>query len=321
MKLGIFAPVFRKLSFGDMLAKVRSFDGIHAIELGTGCWPGSDHIQVDALLANPRLAVDYRKRVQDAGLSISALSCHGNALHPDAAVANEHDEVFRKSIVLAELLEVPVVVTFSGCPGDSDRAQCPNWIVSPWPPQFLRTLQWQWDCKILPYWREAAKFAADHGVRVALEPHPGFAVYNVETALRLRDEVGETIGVNVDPSHFFWQGVDVPVAIRALGKAIFHVHAKDTALDPSNVARNGVLDTKNYEFIADRSWIFRTVGWGHSELVWKQIVSALRLVRYDYVLSIEHEDAMASVDEGVSSAVSLLRRVVLSEPLADAWWI
>jgi sugar phosphate isomerase/epimerase len=218
------------------------------------------------------------------------------------------------------VLEVPVVNTFSGCPGDSEQAKCPNWITTAWPPEFLDTLEWQWEKKVIPYWREAGEFAADHGIRVALEAHPGFVVYNVETLLRLRQEVGKSIGINFDPSHMYWQGVDMPTAIRALGDAIFHVHAKDVALDSSNTARNGVLDAKSYRRLAERSWLFRTVGWGHDELEWKRMVSALRLAGYDYVMSIEHEDAMASIDEGLSSAVAFLSRVLLSEPPAEAWW-
>ena len=112
----------------------------------------------------------------------------------------------------------------------------------------------------------------------------------------------------------------MPAAIRALGDAIFHVHAKDVALDPHNVAVNGVIDTKTYRRMAERSWLFRSVGWGHDELEWKRIVSALRLAGYDYVMSIEHEDALASIDEGLRAAVDLLSRVILTEPPVDAWW-
>jgi sugar phosphate isomerase/epimerase len=228
--------------------------------------------------------------------------------------------VFRRTVRLAERLEVPVVVTFSGCPGDSADARHPNWVTTPWPPEFLDVLAFQWEQRAIPYWAEAETFARDHGVKVALEPHPGFLVYNVETALRLRAATGPNLGVNFDPSHFFWQGMDPAVTIRALGEAIFHVHAKDVALNPRNIEVNGVLDTKSYRLMAERSWLFRTVGWGHGELTWKQIVSALRLAGYDYVLSIEHEDALASVDQGLRSAVDLLHRVLLTEPPVDAWW-
>jgi sugar phosphate isomerase/epimerase len=320
MKLGLFTPVFGKLRVKDMLAKVRSFDKITAIELGTGAWPGSDHVDLDTCVNDKNRASELRKMIVDAGLSISALSCHGNPLHPDATLAKKDDEVFRKTVLLAERLEVPVVVTFSGCPGDSDEARHPNWVTTPWPPEFLDVLEWQWEKKAIPYWSDTARYAAEHGVKIALEAHPGFIVYNVESALRLRKATRDNLGVNFDPSHFFWQGVDVPAAIRALGPAIFHVHAKDVYLDRQNVAVNGVIDTKTYRRMAERSWLFRSVGWGHDEFEWKRIVSALRLAGYDYVMSIEHEDALASIDEGLRAAVDVLSRAMLTEPPVEAWW-
>jgi sugar phosphate isomerase/epimerase len=320
MQLGVFTPVFGKRSFTEMVEAVRGLRHVTAVELGTGCWPGRDHIDPDALLASTGAARDYRARLTDAGLGISALSCHGNPLHPDRAQAGADDEVFRTTVRLAQRLEVPVVVTFSGCPGDGPDARHPNWVTTPWPPEYLDVLAFQWEQRAIPYWAEAEAFARDHGVKVALEPHPGFLVYNVETALRLRAATGPHLGVNFDPSHFFWQGMDPAVTIGALGDAIFHVHAKDVALNARNIAVNGVLDTKSYRQMAERSWLFRTVGWGHGELAWKQIVSALRLAGYDYVLSIEHEDALASVDQGLGSAVDLLHRVLLTEPPVDAWW-
>jgi sugar phosphate isomerase/epimerase len=320
MKLGVFTPVFGTLTLDEVLVKVKALTHVRALEIGTGGWPGRDHLDIDALLDKQAAAAEYRKKIAGAGLTISALSCHANPLHPDAATAQAADDLFRRTVRLAEQLEVPVVVTFSGCPGDHDGAKHPNWVTNPWPPEFLEILDWQWEKKAIPYWCDAAGFAANHGVKVALEAHPGFMVYNVDTALRLRAATSRNLGVNFDPSHFFWQGVDVPAAIRALGDAIFHVHAKDVALDPHNVAVNGVIDTKTYRRMAERSWLFRSVGWGHDELEWKRIVSALRLAGYDYVMSIEHEDALASVDEGLRAAVDLLSRVILTEPPVSPWW-
>lgn len=320
MKLGLFTPVFGHLSTPDMIAKVRSLGHVEALELGTGGWPGRAHLDdLETMIGGPCRATTYRQVLADAGLAISALSCHANPLHPQAAVARDADALFRQTVRLAQKLQVANVVTFSGCPGDSEGASHPNWVTTPWPPEFLDVLEWQWE-KAVAYWTDAARFAADHGVRIALEAHPGFLVYNVDTMLRLRAAVGSTVGINLDPSHLFWQGVDLPSAIRALGDCVFHVHAKDIALDPQNMAVNGVLDTKSYRRMSERSWLFRSVGWGHSELEWKRIVSALRLAGYDDVISIEHEDALASIDEGLRSAVRLLSRVVLTEPPVDPWW-
>jgi sugar phosphate isomerase/epimerase len=320
MKLGLFTAVFNDLPLEAALASLRQWPQITMLEIGTGGWPGGRHLEIATLLGNAERIAAYKRQLSDAGLGISALSCHGNALHPDPAIAEPDDRVFRQTVELAEQMEVPVVVTFSGCPGGAPADRMPNWITAAWPPEYAKALQWQWEERLIPYWSEAAGFAAAHGVKVALEAHPGFAVYNVETMLRLRAEAGPSVGINLDPSHLWWQGMDIPTAIAALGEAIFYVHAKDVALHPANIARNGVLDTKSYARMAERSWLFRSVGWGHSELEWKAIVSALRLVGYDYVLSIEHEDALASIHDGLDSAVSLLSRVLLREPPVEAWW-
>jgi len=146
-----------------------------------------------------------------------------------------------------------------------------------WPPEYSTLLAWQWQQKVIPYWTEAGRFAEQHGIKLAFEMHPGFVVYNPETLLRLRHAVGPVIGANYDPSHLFWQGIDAVTSIKALTGAIHHVHAKDTALDRQNIAVNGVLDTKPYADIANPAWAFRTVGYGHDQLEWHDINSALRV--------------------------------------------
>jgi sugar phosphate isomerase/epimerase len=320
MQLGLFTPIFNTLSLDALLAELKQYPAIQALELGTGGWPGSSHLDLDGLLADKQAAASFRSKLQDANLCISALSCHGNPVHPNTEIARRDDSLFRKTVQLAEQLQVPVVVTFSGCPGGSARDVTPNWITTSWPPEYADALAWQWEERLIPYWRKAAAFAANHGIKVALEAHPGFSIYNPETLLNLRSAAGSSLGINLDPSHLWWQGIDIPTAIAALGDAIFHFHAKDVAINPAMRERNGVLDTKSYRKMAERSWIFRSVGWGHSELEWKQILSALRLAGYDYVLSIEHEDALASTHEGLSSAIALLSRVLLKERPVDAWW-
>jgi sugar phosphate isomerase/epimerase len=217
---------------------------------------------------------------------------------------------------------VPVVCAFAGCPGDGPDARRPNWVTCPWPEDFLEVLDWQWTERVIPYWRAEAEQAARHGVRVAIEPHPNFVVYNTETMLRLREAAGDNVGANFDPSHLFWQGMDPVESIRELGRAgaLFHVHAKDTYLDRGNIARNGVLDTKHYGRIPERSWTFRTIGYGQGERAWRDILSALRTAGYDYVMSIEHEDALLSSDEGLAKAVDLLRPLMPREQPSGMWW-
>ena len=214
-----------------------------------------------------------------------------------------------------------MVIDFSGCPGDSDKSKWPNWVTCPWPPDYLEILKWQWEAKVAPYWTKQAKFAADHGVKVAIEMHPGFVAYSPETMLKLRSIAGTSIGCNYDPSHMFWQGIDPIAAIRVLGDAIFHVHAKDTQIYDRNLPLTGVLDTKPYTDERNRAWIFRTCGYGHGAEWWKEFASTLRMFGYDYVLSIEHEDSLLSPEEGLRKAADFLNGIVMKEQPAAAWWV
>jgi sugar phosphate isomerase/epimerase len=292
------------------------------VEIGTGNYPGDAHCKPTELLADRSRLKAFRRAIEARGLVLSALSQHGNPLHPDDDVAAAAHRVWRSTVELANALEVPIVNAFPGCPGDHEGAKYPNWVTCPWPPDFLEVLEWQWNERIIPYWQAEADFAGGHGVSIGFEMHPGMPIYNPETLLRLRREVGDAIACNFDPSHLYWQGIDPVEAIRTLGQAgaIVHVHAKDVYLDQANTRRNGVLDAKPYGQILDRSWTFRTVGYGHGEKDWRDIVSALRAVGYDYVVSIEHEDALASVDEGLGKAISLLRSCLFAEPPGEIWW-
>jgi sugar phosphate isomerase/epimerase len=190
----------------------------------------------------------------------------------------------------------------------------------PWPPE-TEVLAWQWDKVVTPYWTRHARFAADHGVKIAIEMHPGFVVYSPETMLKLRAIAGKAVGCNYDPSHMFWQGIDPIAAIRVLGNCIFHVHAKDTQIYGVNLPKTGVLDTKSYTDERNRSWICRTCGYGHGEEWWKEFASTLRMFGYDYVLSIEHEDSLLSPEEGLSKAATFLNSVVMKEKPGAAWWV
>lgn len=323
MKIGVFSVLYGDLSLEDMLVKIKSF-GLDTVEIGCGGFPGKAHCNPEVLLKDQGKLAEFKQAFADAGVTISALSVHGNALHPNAEIAQTFHEDWRNAVRLAQKLDIKIINTFSGCPGDSENSKYPNWVTCGWPTDFLEILNWQWEEKIIPYWQRESKFALEHGVdKIAFEMHPGFAVYSVDTLLKLRKAVGPTIGANFDPSHLVWQGVDPVAAIKALGKenAIFHFHAKDTYIDPQNAAVNGVLDTKSYDRMLERSWLFRSVGYGNDYKYWKDIVSALRMIGYDYVMSIEHEDALASIDEGFAKAVSFLKEVVLEEPTPQAWWI
>ncbi|MBD7967904.1 sugar phosphate isomerase/epimerase family protein [Paenibacillus gallinarum] len=322
MKLGVFAVLFGDRKLEEALDYIAS-QGLGAIEIGTGGNPGDAHCKPAELLENETKLKEFKKAVESRGLTISALSCHGNPLHPQKDIAKKFHDDFVNSVKLAEKLEVPVVNTFSGLPGDHEDAKYPNWPVAPWPNDFQEVLKWQWENKLIPYWTEWGKFASDHDVKVGLELHGGFSVHTPATLLRLREAAGEAIGANLDPSHMWWQGIDPVEAIKILGRegAIHHFHAKDTTIDPVNVNMYGLTDMQSYTNMQTRAWQFRTVGYGHDIKTWADIISALRLVGYDYVVSIEHEDGLMSIEEGFSKAVHNLKQVLIEEPIGDMWWV
>ncbi|RPF53343.1 sugar phosphate isomerase/epimerase family protein [Aquisalibacillus elongatus] len=321
MKLGVFTVLFSHLELDDMLDYVSS-KGIEAVELGTGGFPGDAHCKIDELLENPGALSVFKEKIDSRGLTISALSCHGNPLHPQKQIAEPNDALLDKTIKLASLLDVPVVNTFSGCPGDHEGALYPNWPVSPWPHDFQEVLKWQWEEKLIPYWKEKNDLAQSYGVKIGLELHGGFSVHTPNNMLKLREACGEAIGANLDPSHMWWQGIDPVESIKILGRenAIHHFHAKDTIIDQPNMNRNGLTDMTDYSQMKDRAWYFRTVGFGHDSKTWADMISTLRLMDYDYVVSIEHEDGLMSIDEGFSKAVDTLKPLMVKESIKEMWW-
>ena len=310
--IGVFDPAFSNLSLEEMIDKVAGW-GVEAVEIGTGGYPNSTHCPVKDLLDDAGKARAWKKKFEDRNIQVATLSCHGNPVHPDAKIAERDAETFRQTVLLAERLGVSVIVGFSGCPGGSPTDTMPNWVTYRWPTEYGQMLDWQWKEKVVPYWKQAAKFAREHGIhKLALEMHPNFVVYNPMTLLRLREAVGEEIGANCDLSHLFWQQCDAVEVIRMLGKqgAIFHAHMKDTTFYKDNVARYGVL---NFAFgkneLSQASETFRAVGYGHSAGTWKEIMRAYMEVGYQGIFSVENEDPILSGEVGVERALYVLKNV------------
>jgi sugar phosphate isomerase/epimerase len=321
MKLGVMGAGLGGMGFKKALDYCQQL-GLEAIELPVGAYPGRPFFNPDEVLKNKAMQQKIKDAIAKRGLIVSGLAVHGNPVHPDKRIAARHEHEHDVAVRLARKLGTDVVITFSGCPGGSKADKMPNWVTCAWPPDYLKALEYQWDKVLVPFWTKKNKAAADEGVKIAFEAHPGFCVYNPDTLLKLRKACGKQLGCNFDPSHFFWQGIDPVEAARVIGdaKAMFHVHAKDTAIDPLNSRINGNLDAKNYGDVGARSWVFRTCGYGHGDEFWKPFISMLRIKGYDGVLSIEHEDSLMSLQEGFEKAVSYLKGVMVRQKPGAAWW-
>jgi len=321
MNLSVMSPVLNSMGLEDAI-KYLSGLGVDSLELGAGGYPGKAHMDPEDFLAHPEKIEELKNILDKYNMKISAIACHGNPVHPNKETAMKFHNDFVAAMKVAVALGVETIITFSGCPGDCAESKNPNWVTCPWPGEYLEILDYQWNDVIIPYWKETAKLAAEIGIKkIAFEMHPGFCVYNPATLLKLREAVGDIIGANFDPSHLFWQGIDPCEAIKYLKGAIYHFHAKDTKIDDANTAVNGVLDTRDYGDILGRSWVFRTVGYGHDAATWNNIISTLKAVGYDGAISIEHEDGLMSPTEGLEKAIKFLKNVLIYQTAGEMWWV
>lgn len=196
MKLGVFTPLFADLSLDEMLDKVQQA-GLDAVEVGTGGCPGNHHCPIDELLASETYRAAYIAKFQSRGIIISALSCHDNPISPVKAEREAADALLRKTIKLASLLGVPVVNTFSGTAGSDEHATAPNWPVVAWPTVYSDIKTWQWENRIIPYWREIGLLAQAHQVKIGIELHGGFLCHTPYTLLKLREATSTSWNSNV----------------------------------------------------------------------------------------------------------------------------
>ena len=319
MKVGVLTAPLYDQSVEEAIEYLDSI-GVDAVELGCGGFTGDEHLSTDAL-DDEDAQTELLETVDRYDMEISALATHNNPLHPDDERGAEDDQQLRDAIELAGQLDVDAVTCFSGLPGGGPNDETPNWITAPWPPEHLEALEYQWEVAI-EYWSDINDLADEHDVDIGIEMHPNMLVYEPHGMLKLREEAGDRIGANFDPSHLYWQGIDVTEAIRLLGEedAIHHFHAKDTKVYDANAREKGVLDTTPYTEEPDRSWLFRSIGYGHDESHWKDVVSTLRMVGYDGALSIEHEDSLTSGREGLEKAVDVLSRAVFETQPGEAYW-
>ncbi|MBL8154504.1 MAG: sugar phosphate isomerase/epimerase [Anaerolineae bacterium] len=309
MKIGLYTDSLPDLGFEAVLDWAAE-QGLDAVEIGTGNFSSAPHCNLTELAANSDARARFKAAFAERRLTLSALNCNGNLLDPHPERGKNAQAVFFKTVQVASQLGLDTVVTMSGCPGDLSVSAYPNWVTHNWQPEFYELYERQWTEAVEPFWKQAGQFAADHGVRIAIEMHPGQVVYNTRTLLRLREIAGQAVGANFDPSHLFYQGMDPLAVIRALGKGvIFHAHAKDTRLDPFRMAVNGGFDPYPMTELDQRTWVYRALGYGHDRKWWCDFVSELRLVGYDGVVSIEHEDLLMNPREGIIKSIQFLRDV------------
>lgn len=311
MKLGFVSDSLGGMSFEDVLNHAQRM-GVSGIEVNTCGWSTAPHFDLRGMLGNAKAQRDFKDAFIDRGLEIISLNANGNPLHPTDPAQGEG---LKNTIRVAGEMGIKTVCTMSGLPAGSANDLMPNWVVSSWPPETQEILRYQWQEKLIPFWTEIVALAKECGVeKIALELHGNQCVYNVPSLFKLREAVGPVIGANLDPSHLFWMGADPLIAAEALGKAVYHVHAKDTFLNAPKQATTSLLENGSLMDIPSRSWSYITLGFGHGEEWWRQFCYRLKMGGYDGWLSIEHEDVLLNSLEGLEKSVTLLQGVMPSAP-------
>ena len=312
VRIGLLTDAMPERTLGEVAEWTARSGLIQDLEIGVGGYSPAPHCQAAHLLGANGGIAQWRKPIEDAGLGISALNVSGNPLHPNPELAARHDADLRRAIQLAAQLGVDRVVAMSGCPGaDASDRSAPHFSGGGWLPDLERISDWQWRERVAPYWHEVSAFARREHPRllICFELHPGTFVFNFETFSRVR-QLSSNLGVNLDPSHFFWQGMDPLAMVEAIGDRIGHAHGKDTTLQPQHLALNGMLDSRWPNPPDEMPWNFATVGRGHDKEWWRTFVGLLRDRGFAGTISIEYEDPFVPVDESVLESARLLSSVL-----------
>lgn len=323
MELALVMVCLANQSWDAALDAAAGF-GFAQVEPCSGGYLPKSHYDPQALSQDDVLRARFREALESRGLAIAALACCGNPIHPNARLAKADHDDFVATCELAHQLGVQRVSVLSGCPGGSPEDRSVNWVV---PSVFDNPVQdvqdvyrWQWEEVVIPYWRGAAALAERYNVTLCVEPIASNVVYNPETFERLRDAVGERIGALVDPSHLFWQGIDIIGWVGRLGTAVAYAHVKDASVDRTQVSLNGLASAARYDDWLARPWIPRAPGYGHDELFWREYLVALRRAGYDGPVGLELEEPFLSVRDAIAQSVALLAPIMPNDPAPTGNW-
>ncbi|MHB8611451.1 MAG: sugar phosphate isomerase/epimerase family protein [Candidatus Dormibacteraceae bacterium] len=306
--IGVVTEAFANRSLTSVMDwLVREAPLVSDLEIGTGGYAPTGHCDMPRLLRDASARREWLGEIDARSLRVAALNVWGNPLHPDQDIATKHDSDLRDTIRLAAMLGVDRVVALAGCPPGAPGDRTPHFAGGGWLPYLESISDGQWESNIEPYWADVAEFAArEHPeLLICLELHPGTAVYNVETFDRIA-KLGAAIAANIDPSHFFWMGMDPLAVLASIGDRTGHCHGKDLLFAKGNLALNGVLDRRWPRPPEALPWNFAVVGRGRDHAWWSTFARELVSRGRVHTVAIEHEDPFVSPEEGIREAAAVL---------------
>ena len=307
-RIGVVTEAFATRPLTDVMDwLLQAAPSVTDLEVGAGGYAPTTHCETPLLLGDAAARQAWATEITSRGLRVAALNVWGNPLHPEESIARKHDSDLRNAIRLAALLGVDRVVALAGCPPGARGDHTPHFAGGGWLPYLESIYELQWDQWVEPYWSDLAEFAVrEHPqLLVCLELHPGTSVYNVESFDRIA-ALGDSIAANIDPSHFFWMGMDPLAVVSAIGDRAGHCHGKDVQLEKANMDVNGLLDRRWPRDPHTLPWNFAVVGRGRDAAWWRDFMAALQRESRVHTIAIEHEDPFVPPEQGVPEAADLL---------------
>lgn len=314
MKLGLCTGTYSDLPL-DEVCKMAAEYGYETLEIETFT-KDNLHMDVRTILDKDNIR-RYKEKIREYGLEISSLGNHPESQLVMGPYGRDTDDIYSgtkeekikygteaviRAAQIANEMEIPVVVGFTGCENFGRVCQWPD------------AKAWEREEEIFAErWGPILKKYEEYGVRYAHEPHPNQMVYDIETARRSVELFGgcRAWGFNFDPANMMMYGIDVEAFIDLLGDRIYGVHAKDAQIVKQNVGRSGLNPNGNYRRI-DRGFRFRIPGWGN--ISWENVITELAMVGYFGSLNFEHEDITMSRMDGIRKTSAYLKPMLIGAP-------
>jgi len=293
LKVGLFTAIFEPAegwTFEKVLKYLKKI-GYEAVEISA-----KRHVKAEDVISGR--SGEIKSLIDKYGIMPSSLSYHSNHVDADLKERDETNSKFKKVVEAAQLLGIDIVNTFSGL-------NIPFETLYPHPMTNVPKVEKAWK-EFASVFGEIVDFAAEHEVKIAVEVHFGYLVYNLRTAEKMLELIdSKNLGFNYDPTHFVWQGMDPIILIKKFKDKIFHVHAKDVEMLTDRLPEAGLLAFSKDFRTPSESWRFRIPGYGN--INWGRLIDALRESGYDYVLSAEIEEAIFPKEVAVEKTYKFLK--------------
>ena len=315
MKVGFCAVNYSEKPLEEVVELAASF-GYECVEIPS--YIGNGQVDAADVLKGDN-AKKLTKMVRDRGMFVSAISNHADSLLVMGPYGQDTDSICpgtkeekvafgTKSMIqsaeLANALEVPAVVAFSGIENFGH--------INDWPyPDGWKHEEEQFIKKYVPILDKYREY----GVKIAFEPHPNNIIYDTQSALRILEitDYHPALAINLDPANILFAGINLQTFIDELKDRIVLVHAKDCEIVEHNMLKGGynMYMADGWGRI-DRSFRFRIPGWGSVD--WKKLISELYLIGYDDTFNYEHEDVLMSRMDGVKKTIAFLKPLMIEAP-------